>query len=198
MPYPEHLLSPGETVEREFRPHWRLALLPIFLGLVAAGAAVALAATLEGDASRIAAVAAVAAWLLYALPRLARWWFTRYIITNERIIVRSGILARAGKEIPLEVINDVSFSQSILERLLRSGDLMLESAGEQGQSRFTDVPRPQEVQAVVYRLREDRIGRLSTGRTPVDQLEALARLHRDGVLTDQEFTEKKHKLLGEI
>jgi hypothetical protein len=32
----------------------------------------------------------------------------------------------------------------------------------------------------------------------VEQLEMLARLHRDGVLTDEEFADKKQKLLGEI
>lgn len=200
MPYPERLLSPGETVQVEFRPHWQRIIVPAVVTVVAIAAEVAVAVLLE-DVARWMSIAALAlVWLVIALPRYLDWWFTRYIITTERLIARSGVLARRGKEIPLEVINDVAFSQSILERLVRSGDLLIESAGEHGQSRFTDIPRPEDVQSVIYQLREKRTVELEGGRGggAAGQLEALARLHKDGILTDEEFAAKKQKLLDEI
>ena len=200
MPYPERLLSPGEIVELEFRPHWQRNIYPTFVTIVAIAAVVAVISLLDELAMWIALGVVIVVWLVVAIPRYLDWWFTRYVVTNERLIVRSGVLARKGKEIPLEVINDVAFSQSILERMVHSGDLLIESAGEQGQSRFTDVPRPEDVQAQIYQLREKRTVALEGGGGggAAGQLEALARLHRDGVLTDEEFATKKQKLLDEI
>ncbi|MDF1594717.1 MAG: PH domain-containing protein [Acidimicrobiia bacterium] len=200
MPYPERLLSPGEAVQLEFRPHWQRIMVPTAITIVAIAALVAVTALLDEGAMWISLAVVALVWLITAVPRYLDWWFTRYIVTNERLIVRSGVLARRGKEIPLEVINDVAFSQSVLERLVHSGDLLIESAGEQGQSRFTDIPRPEDVQSQIYQLREKRTVALEGGNQggAAGQLESLARLHRDGVLTDEEFAAKKQKLLDEI
>ncbi len=196
MGYPTRLLSDDEQVLQEFRPHWQAIAIP--LGMLLAAIVVGVVVGIVADQLAWAVLAGVVIGLAFAIPGLVRWFFTKYVITDERIIVRSGVFARRGKEIPLEVINDVAFSQSLLERMFRSGDLLLESAGELGQSRFTDVPDPETVQTVIYKAREDRIGALNTGQSPTDALTALAQLHRDGVLTDEEFAEKKQKLLGEI
>jgi uncharacterized membrane protein YdbT with pleckstrin-like domain len=112
--------------------------------------------------------------------------------------MRKGVIARSGVEIPLEVVNDVIFSQTVFERMLGFGDLIVESAGEMGQSRFSNIPNPDAFQAELYRAREDRTRMLSTAQTPSDTLATLARLHADGVLTDEEFAAKKAKLLDEI
>lgn len=198
MAYPTRLLSDGEQIETEFRPHWRAILGPIFLIVGAIAIAVLGSIFTQGTTSTVLFGVAALVVLAGAVLPLTRWWFTSYVVTNERLIARSGILSRQGKEIPLEVINDVSFSQSIGERMFRSGDVVIESAGEHGQSRFTDVPDPEGLQSQVYRLREARIRDLGAQTDPVGNLEALARLHKDGILTDEEFAEKKSKLLGEI
>ncbi len=137
---------------------------------------------------------------------LVKWFFTLYVLTTERLITRSGVVARSGIEIPLENINNVLFHQTILERILRSGDLLIESAGESGQSEFNDVPYPDEFQSLLYKVREERTKSLAreerndatAGPDPTEQLERLARLHRDGVLTDEEFEAKKRSLLDEM
>lgn len=199
MPYPSKLLSDGEAVVREFRPHWKAVLMPMLVGDVLLIAGIVAGVVTDRLAWGIAGGVLLAV-VVTAVP-LVRWWFTRYIITNERIITRSGVLARAGKEIPLEVINDVQFSQTVGERVFRSGDLLLESAGELGQSHYRDIPDPEGVQTLIYSLREDRIAALNDrggGGGAAATLERLAQLHRDGVLTDQEFASKKQKLLDEI
>jgi len=63
-------------------------------------------------------------------------------------------VAKFGREIPLERINDVTFSQSLFERLIGAGDLLLESAGEHGQSRFSNIRDPEAVQLEIYRQME--------------------------------------------
>ncbi len=196
MKYSTRFLSPGEKVVSAFRPHWKAVVLPGLLTAGSLGAIIAIALTLEPPGVWFAIGGVALLWLVIALPGWIAWWFTHYVITNERLIVRRGFVARQGKEIPLEVINDVAFSQTVIERLLRSGDLLIESAGEQGQSRYADIPDPERVQALIYRVREDRALALQGGTSAAEQLEILGRLLRDGLLTEDEFEQKKRQLLG--
>src|SRR4029453_17627524 len=76
------------------------------------------------------------------------------VLTTERLIFRSGLVAKFGREITLERINDVTFSQSLFERLGRVGDLLIESAGVHGPSRFTHIPDPEAGQLEIYRQME--------------------------------------------
>ncbi|GBD85331.1 bacterial membrane flanked domain protein [bacterium BMS3Abin02] len=198
MKYPERLLSSGERIDLAFRPHWKQLIWPVFVSVVALAGIVVLAVRAEGTPMWVGFAAVVAIWLALFAPPFTRWFFTHYIITNERLIVRRGMFARHGKEIPLEVMNDATFAQTFWERLLRSGDLIIESAGEQGQSHFSDIPDPEGIQSEIYRLREARMVALQGGSGPVEQLEMLARLHEDGVLSDEEFAEKRSKLLDQI
>jgi uncharacterized membrane protein YdbT with pleckstrin-like domain len=194
MAYPTRLLSSGEHVETQFRPHWRAVLGPILLVLAAIAAAVLAYIFTDGTVRLVLFSVAGLLVLGGATVPLTKWWFTSYVITNERVITRSGVFSRRGKEIPLEVINDVSFSQSFGERIFRSGDLVIESAGEQGQSRYTDVPDPEGLQAHVYRLREARIRNLAQP-TAAEDLERLVILYRRGVLTKDEYESKKLMLV---
>lgn len=205
MTYPEHLLTEDETVVVDFHPHWRVLLLPILWTL--AIIAMAVAVLWWGDRQDwdlnlglwVPLVALVLILVFVAAP-VVRWLFTQYVLTTERIIVRSGIIAKTGTEIPLETINNVLFSQSPTDRMLGHGDVIIESAGSHGQSRLTDIPDPERFQSLVYRTREDRkIAFESSAGGPRDavaQLEALSALHDAGKLTDAEFATKKAQLLG--
>lgn len=198
MRYPESLLSEGERILHGFRPHWKSLVIPAFWTvLVIIG--VALTPRLPSGLPRnLTYIIILLGWIMVAVVPTIRWWFTQFVLTDERLILRKGVIARSGVEIPLEVINDVIFSQTIFERLLGFGDLIIESAGEMGQSRFSNIPRPDEFQSELYVAREKRAIQLTSGRPPTDKLETLARLHREGVLTDEEFAVKKAKLLDEI
>jgi uncharacterized membrane protein YdbT with pleckstrin-like domain len=198
MKYPSRLLSSEEEIAAAFRPHWMALILPTLISILSVAAIIVAAVSVESPETWYVVIGVILIWLMVALPRWIAWWFTHYVVTNERLIVRRGFIARQGKEIPLEVINDVAFSQTVIERLLRSGDLLIESAGEQGQSRYSDIPDPEGVQALIYRQREARMLRLQGAQTAVEQLDMLAKLHRDGVLTDEELEAKKQKLLGDI
>jgi uncharacterized membrane protein YdbT with pleckstrin-like domain len=211
MAYSEKLLSEGERVIREFRPHWRLLFIPA-LWLIGGIAAIVLVNTTipinNGTVELALSLAVVLALIPLVVGPLIKWWFTSYVLTNERLITRSGVIARSGVEIPLENIANVLFSQNVVERLLGAGDLLIESAGESGQSPFNDIPKPDEFQALLYRVREERTQSLAesqatamssaTAPDATERLERLARLHRDGVITEAEYAEKRQQLLDEI
>lgn len=204
MRYPERLLTEDEEIVRQFRPHWRV-LLPAVLWAMLLAALVGLAfAAFDPPAEYLALGIAALIWILLAARAVLDYWFTNYVLTTERIIVRSGMVARNGTEIPLEHIHNVLFSQSILERLLGYGDVLLESAGSQGQSRLRDIPDPEQFQSQVYRVREARSLALRHGPGPpghadgdvVSQLERLAILRERGHLDEAEFAAEKRRLLG--
>ena len=142
-------------------------------------------------------------WFVLVITEFVRWWTDKHVITNERLIHRSGLISKKGTEIPLEVINDVTFQQSAFERIVGSGDLLIESAGTHGQSAYTDIPNPEQVQKQIYEAREARMAEMRSGGAPaapsgssVSQLETLSRLHDEGKLTTEEFESEKRKLIG--
>lgn len=205
--YPERLLTDDEDIVLEMRPHWRVLIPAVFWLVVGLGTPVLLAVALQDEPDWLVPVSLLIGVIFIvglAIPPIVRWWFTNYVLTTERIVVRTGVVARSGTEIPLESISNVLFSQSIVERLLGYGDVVLESAGESGQSVLRDVRHPEDFQADVYAVREDRSLHFSRGaggsgaapRDEVAQLEALADLHERGKLTDEEYEAQKRRLLG--
>lgn len=202
MRYPERLLTEDEEIVTQFRPHWKVLLPSIgWAMLLAAGFGAVVAATPDLGWRGTAAAAAFVLWLVLSAKSVVDWVFTNYVLTTERIVVRRGFIARTGTEIPLENIVNVLFSQSVIERVLGYGDVLIESAGSQGQSRLEDIPDPQGFQSEVYAAREQRAlhfsGRSGGGaRDVVAQLEALADLHARGSLSDEEFERGKARLLG--
>jgi uncharacterized membrane protein YdbT with pleckstrin-like domain len=196
MPYPRRLLSTGEEVVSEFHPHWASLIRPTLaiVGLVVVG--VLLGAFVDAVDMWVGVLGGFVLGIIVTMPKWVKWKTTWFVITTERLIVRTGLFTRTGKEIPLEVINDVAFGQTIGERVFRSGDLLIESAGEHGQSRFTDIPDPEGVQALIYKVREERTLLLRGSASVASELETLARLRSEGVLTDEEFEQQKARLLG--
>lgn len=206
MPFPERLLGEHEEVVYDLRPHWWALVGPILLAfaVVVAGS---LGWTLLPGGSLLwparLAVAGVAVLLLlvFALPRYLRWVTTHFVLTTDRLIFRAGVLSKLSREIPLERLNDVTFTQSLWERMIGAGDLLIESAGERGQSVFENVPHPEAVQVEIYRQMEANGQRMSGGGRPpstLDDLERLASLRDRGAITEEEFQRKKRDLLDRM
>jgi uncharacterized membrane protein YdbT with pleckstrin-like domain len=201
VPFPRRLLFEGEDIVLDVRPHWWFFAGPASLLAASLVALVAVAVADVGDWALLAGAGVVVASLLWFAGRYLRWATTNFVLTTDRLIFRSGVVAKRGTEIPLERINTVFSHQTIFERLLRSGDLVIESGGEHGQESFADIPRPAVVQNEIYRQIEDNQHR-TTGaqREPdvVDQLDRLDDLRKRGVITEAEFLSKKAKLLDRL
>ncbi len=215
MAFPRDLLAEHEELIFEKRPHW-VALVPAALWTVGLLVALllgyrALDAIIDGDASTPKAILGLVVtglWVFFAVVAYMRWRFTLFVLTTDRLITRSGVIAKNSKEIPLERINDVTFTQSIVERMLGAGDLLLDSSGDLGPARITAVQKPEEVQLLIYKESEKNENRmrmpvmpgLQSHREPTipEQIEALARLREQGTLSDEEFESKKRELLDRM
>lgn len=206
MRYPEHLLTDDERIVREFRPHWKVLLPALGWAMLLMGVTGAAFAALPPDLQWWSVPVAAVLWLLLAGRAVLQWRYTNYVLTTERVIVRRGIVARTGTEIPLESVVNVLFSQTMWERMLRYGDVTLESAGVQGRSVLDDIPDPEGFQSQVYRVREARSVALRDGPGEaghatgdvVGQLERLADLRERGHLSDEEFEVRKRHLLDDV
>jgi uncharacterized membrane protein YdbT with pleckstrin-like domain len=201
--FPRRLLNEGEDIALDLHPHWWFFSGPAGAGVLLAAGAI-LASTL-GDRWRpllIAVGVLAAAWLVWLAIRILVWRTTHFVVTTDRLIFRSGVLSKQGREIPLERINDISFNQSLFERLVGAGDLMIESAGERGQEPFTDIPRPEQVQLAMYRQIElntkKTAGYSRTEATIPEQIEQLAGLKDRGLISAEEFEQKKGQLLDRM
>jgi uncharacterized membrane protein YdbT with pleckstrin-like domain len=73
------------------------------------------------------------------------------VLTSQRVIFRTGVIARVGIEIPLYRVNNINFHQSIFERMIGAGDLLIESGGEEGMQVFDNVRDPEQVQSFIQR-----------------------------------------------
>ncbi|MCW2600253.1 MAG: rane-flanked domain protein [Frankiales bacterium] len=153
--YPKKLLSDDETVALETHPHWKTLVLPVLELLVVLGLAGFLVAVVSDSTARYIVVGvAIVLVVVFTLVPFLRWRTTMFVITNKRVVVRSGILSRTGRDIPLTRVNDVTFTHNLLERILGCGTLLVESAGERGQVQLTEIPKVEQVQRRLYELVE--------------------------------------------
>jgi membrane protein YdbS with pleckstrin-like domain len=204
MPFPKRLLLDGEVVALDLRPHWWYFAGPLFSGIPVIVLGI-LASRQNGDVSTALwylTLAAAVAWAAWLGARLLRWQTTHFVVTSERLVFRSGILAKQSRDIPLEKVNDIASSQTFLERLMGSGDLLIESAGERGMQTFNNIPHPDGVQQEIYRQMEDNHARMVGGparpASVTDQIAALADLLDRGAISPAEYEAKKAQLLDRL
>ena len=210
MPFPRRFLHDNEEIVLDRRPHIWFFAKPFGAALLAlilwAGTAQKINpgnGSFNGWITWIGLAFFVAALVWMGFTFL-KWRTTNFVVTTDRLIFRSGMVAKQGREIPLQRVNDISFNQSFFERMIGAGDLMIESAGEHGQEQFTDVRRPFDIQNQIYEQMErsqardmDRMAGRRELSVP-EQLEKLSDLRDKGVLTQAEFDAKKAQLLEKM
>jgi uncharacterized membrane protein YdbT with pleckstrin-like domain len=199
MPLPRELLNDYESIAVDLHPHWWY-FVPTATGL---GAAIVLSIFvqlgLDGDVERFLSLVLLV--LIVVLAFSVLWKY----LTSHRLIYRSGVLAKSSVEIPLERVNNVNFRQSIFERMIGAGDLLIESAGSDGRQRFSDIRNPSKVQNAIHAQieakSEMRAGQGSgrSSEAEPDVTEQIARLHDllgRGAITQAEYDDQKRRLLG--
>jgi membrane protein YdbS with pleckstrin-like domain len=210
MPFPRRLLIPDEQLVLDLRPHPIALVMPAVVTIVGFVAASWLTAKTD-VADWVWWVLFLILLVLYPAPKLIAWLTSNFAVTSDRVIHRQGFIAKRSMEIPLEAINDVRFEQGILDRMVGAGTLVISSASEFGRNTFDDIRHPEAVQKVIYEQGESNKKRMyqgsAAGQGPpppppaapsaTAELERLARLRADGVLSEEEFQVQKAKILGQ-
>jgi uncharacterized membrane protein YdbT with pleckstrin-like domain len=160
VPYPDRQLVEDEEVVRHLHPHWLTVFWPIVWLLLIAGCAsfgmAAIPAGRQQGMFRLLVLGlAVVLLLVFVLAPLLRWRTTHYVITTHRLLFRAGVLARRGRDIGLARITDVSYRQTLWERLVNSGTVTIESAGEGGATVLEHIPDSDGVQQLLNHMIEE-------------------------------------------
>jgi uncharacterized membrane protein YdbT with pleckstrin-like domain len=169
--YPDKLLAEDEEVLRHVHPHWATLVGPVLLlllvvGWTSFGAALVPAGPSQGTVRAVVAGLALVVLLLAVLRPVLRWRTTHYVVTTHRVLLRAGVLTRRGRDVALSRIADVSSHQTLGQRLVRSGTLTLESAGDGGPTLLESIPDIDRVQQLLVQLMaedDDRRGTQPSG-----------------------------------
>jgi uncharacterized membrane protein YdbT with pleckstrin-like domain len=207
MSYPKKLLNDYEELAVDLHPHWLYFFEAVF-GLIAAIVlGIVVVAMDSPSALKWITLILILGCAVWVVARYLKWVTTNFVITSDRVIYRSGVFAKSGIEIPLERVNSVHFSQSIIERVVGAGDLLIESGSEGGQQRFKDIHNPDKIQNLIHSQMEQNEKRMYQTHHPgapqaavadvMERLERLEAMHERGTLTAAEFEAQKQRLLNE-
>lgn len=160
-------LGDGEQVFFHGHPSWRSMLAFHGRGLLAAIAAGVIAGLATASASGAVAagwvtLAVIVVFALVLAGGSVRRRRRTYTITDRRLTIEIGLVARAVYETRLERIQNVTSNQTLLERLLDVGTVSFETAGGGGfDFSFAGVSRPRSIVRTVDRaLHERALGRI--------------------------------------
>jgi uncharacterized membrane protein YdbT with pleckstrin-like domain len=210
VPYPDKLLAEDEEVVRHLHPHWLTLARPVLVLLLVVGgtsfgAALVPAGPSQGTARTVLAGLALVVVVAAVLRPLLRWRTTHHVVTTHRVLLREGVLARRGRDIALSRIADVSYRQTLGQRLVSSGTLTIETVGDGGATVLERVPDSDGVQQLLVQLVEEdadrrraplrcgrpggrppgpgRLGRRRRGRRRLDPRRLVDRAAHDPPLT---------------
>ena len=144
-------LVEGENVLWEGRPCWR-AQMSFFALWIPLALLPAIIALLFGvDSTRWVLISIVLVLIVIAVSSIFRF-STLYVLTDQRLRVRRGILSRKEKTARFDRIQNVSIDQSLLDRLFRVGAVNFETAGTDERDsgfNFLGISEPQQLVRIV-------------------------------------------------
>lgn len=137
-------LQSGEKVIYQGHPSWR-AILGYYLAGIGIGVGVGFIVKLvESTGTGVIVAAAIIGITILAglIKRIA----TVYTITDRRLNIKRGIIARKVQETRIQRVQNVNFNQSVYERVMQIGNVEFTTAGtEESNFVFQGVSQPEHV-----------------------------------------------------
>jgi membrane protein YdbS with pleckstrin-like domain len=209
MGYVEALMGKNEQIVIKTRQHWMVLASAFVTNLVLALVIIIVAVVLVFTG--IAALLGLVALLLLIIPAALlihaylRWWNEEYLVTNRRVIQAEGVFNKRVIDSSLEKVNDVVLNQSFFGRLLDYGDIEILTASEIGVNKLHTIASPVQFKTEMLNQKEalgsdEHFG----GHGPIGQgdipsmIAELDELRKQGVLTEEEFQQKKAQLLSKM
>lgn len=149
---PRHLTH-GERIELELHTHIKVIAVPLLILIAATVAAIVGAVFWANQWGRLGvAVAWLLVVIVFVLIPIWRWRTTLYVITNRRLVTRTGIISKSGRDIPLYRISDVAYEKGLTDRILGCGTLIVSDASDQAGLKLDDIPQVEDVQVRLNEL----------------------------------------------
>jgi membrane protein YdbS with pleckstrin-like domain len=142
-------LFPTEKFRGEWRRHWIQLVKRLSLGVLATFILGYLAGYFAKQGIQTGLTILVLVWIGvigWVLWDVAEWYYDRFILTNKRVMLIEGIIARRVAMMPLARVTDMKYTQTPLGRLLGYGSFDIESAGQdQALSKVPNLPNPTDL-----------------------------------------------------
>jgi uncharacterized membrane protein YdbT with pleckstrin-like domain len=137
-------LHPGEEIVFEGHPSWR-GLLSFYIGAVVAAAVVAVIVALIAS-TVVGVLVGVVVFVLALIVGFVKRMATTYLVTNQRLYIRRGILSKAEQQTRIDRVQNVNTNQRLRDRLLRVGTVDFDTAGtDDSEFRFVGIANPSKV-----------------------------------------------------
>jgi len=135
---------PNERLVIVARHHLAMIVLPllIFVASVLVAFGVDIFSSPESATLRTVFWVAALGSFFYMSWYLAHWWGDYFIVTDKRVLHTTGLINKKVSTLPLGKVNDFTYDQDLLGRLLGYGRFNMESAGEHPLGKVSYVARP--------------------------------------------------------
>lgn len=215
MGYLEGLMGRKEKIIFKTRQHWlvivpRLVLWAVISMVILLITSFLALTPLDGLALVLLLALVFPFWRV--MVDFLNWWNEQYVISNRRVIQLEGIINKHSIDSSLEKVNDVVLEQSALGRMLDYGDVQILTASEIGVNLFRRMARPVRFKTEMLNQKEalsqldifeGKATRVLAEEAPTagdipELIAELDELRSRGVITDEEFEEKKKALLEKL
>jgi uncharacterized membrane protein YdbT with pleckstrin-like domain len=197
-------LKKDEKIIMETKPHWLTLSGPFFLTLVCS-----ILGIIVGSYALLLVLAVVGYFIYKIIQRNNNLW----VVTNLRVIDEYGVFSNNTKESPLDKINNVSYLQSFFGRIFGYGNVQIQTAAEIGSTTYFSVENPKELKDTITHMQEEyklyqikkqanefanvlAAGQQNTKTDVASELEKLYELKQKGILTEEEYNNRKTKILN--
>jgi uncharacterized membrane protein YdbT with pleckstrin-like domain len=151
----EEDLVPGESILLRVTRHpivlversWKAVALALIVVVVA------MILKLQGSASDLRWFLTLAVLLLSLIYIDLQWIIWRsetFTITNERVILRRGVIGRFSRSIATDRVQDITTSQGVIGRMFGYGTVEVESAGKDSAEELRYVPDPNRFRNLLF------------------------------------------------
>jgi len=197
-------LKKDEKIIMETKPHWLTLVVPSFIMLI-----VSISGIIIGSYGLLVVLVFAGYFIYKIIQRNNNLW----IVTNLRVIDEYGVFSNNTKESPLDKINNVSYLQSFLGKIFGYGNVQIQTAAEIGSTTYFSVENPKELKDTIPHMQEEyklyqikrqanefanvmAAGQKNNKIDVAAELEKLYELKQKGILTEEEYNNRKIKILN--
>jgi uncharacterized membrane protein YdbT with pleckstrin-like domain len=210
--YLQTLLGERENIIQTTRHHWFILassiVLEVVLILLIFAATIAGTIYLSEIQPSAVLFVAIGGFVLLLIPVITgtrdilNWTNHQFIITNRRVMQISGIFNKSVIDSSLEKVNDIKMEVSALGRMFGYGDIEILTASELGVNKFKQIDNPVKFKTALLNaktmLEQSGFTALEVTTDVPSMISKLADLRTEGVLTEDEFQNKKSELLSKM
>jgi uncharacterized membrane protein YdbT with pleckstrin-like domain len=205
--YLESLLSKREKIVLVARQHWFILVSAIVLEVIAILVIISLTVIAGIYWSEFALLIGAIGTIILLLPLstmirdILDWMNRQFIVTNRRVIQVSGVLNKNVTDSSLRKVTDISMSKSFFGRVFNYGNIEILTASEFGANLFSRIEDPLGFKIAMLNAKEELEQGMVQDDDDLDVVEVLTnldRLRELGILTEQEFDQKKAEFLARL